>query len=208
MITAEIEAYAAEHSSAETGLLAELADETRDTMTWAQMMVGPLEGGLLRTLVRASGARRVLEIGTFTGYSALWMAAGLPIDGELISLDNDPASTKLATRYWAKSAHGHKIRLELGDAKETLSRVSGPLDFVFIDADKRNYIHYWDTCLDMVRPGGLLVADNVLWSGSVLKPNDDAGRHLAAFNKHVAEDTRVEQVMLTVRDGMTVAIKT
>ena len=207
IVSESIEAYAREHSSAETDVLRELAAETRATMEWSGMMVGPLEGGLLRTLVRVSGARRVLEIGTFTGYSALWLAAGLPPDGQVITLDNDASSTELARRYWAKSAHGDKINLELGDALDTLPNIPGPLDLVFIDADKKNYVAYWDLCVPLVRSGGLIVVDNVLWSGKALDPQDDTSGHINRFNAHALADTRVERVMLTVRDGMTVATK-
>src|SRR5512139_2272416 len=202
-----IEHYAGTLSAPEPELLAELARETRATQQDAQMMVGHIEGTLLALLVRLSGARRVLEIGTFTGYSALCMASGLPDDGELITCDVNEHSTALARRFWDRSPHGRKIQLRLAPALDTIATLSGPLDFVFIDADKPNYIRYWEAVLPVVRPGGAIVADNVLWSGRVLEPKEANDRALAAFNDHVRRDTRVRHVMLPVRDGITIAVK-
>ena len=202
-----IQAYADAHSSPEAMLFKELAAETRAATTLPQMMVGHGEGLLLKLLVRMLSARRVLEIGTFTGYSALAMAEGLPDDGELITCDVDPKATAIATKYWNRSPHGKKIALRLGPALDTLAGLTGPIDLVFIDADKQNYARYWDACLPKVRPGGAIVADNVLWSGEVLAPKDADARALAEFNEHIARDPRVEHVMLPIRDGITVAVK-
>ncbi len=207
LVPEEIERYAARHSPEESSLLSELVKVTYAQTDAPQMQVGRLEGGLLRLLVRMVQAKAVLEIGTFTGYSALVMAEGLPDDGVLTTLDEDPETTRIAKQYWARSPHGKKIHLMLGDARETLKTLQGPFDLVFIDADKTNYLHYWEVCVPLVRGGGLLVADNVLWSGRVLKPKDEHDRALVEFNKRVHADPRVEAVMLTVRDGVTVAIK-
>lgn len=166
-----------------------------------------MEGLLLRTLVQVSGARRVLELGTFTGYSALSMATGLPDDGQLITCDVDPEATSMAKRYWARSPHGSKIELRLGPALETLASLDGPFDMVFIDADKESYINYWEACLPKVRPGGIIAVDNVLWYGKVLDPSELSDFAIVAFNEHVLKDERVESVMLTVRDGVTLARK-
>ncbi len=171
------------------------------------MQTGHVEGSFLRLLVKAIGARRVLEIGTYTGYSSLAMAMGLPPDGKVITLDIDPGVTGMAMEYWAKSSHGSKIELRLGPALETLKGLNGPFDLVFIDADKENYLNYWETCLPKVRSGGLLVVDNVLWGGSVLHPEQASDRAIVALNEYVANDQRVDAVLLTVRDGMTVACK-
>jgi caffeoyl-CoA O-methyltransferase len=206
-IPENIQAYADAHSSPEATLFKELAAETRASTTQPQMMVGHGEGLLLRCLVRMTAARRVLEIGTFTGYSALAMAEGLPEGGELITCDVDPATSAIAQKYWDRSPHGKKIVLKLGPALDTLSRLAGPLDLVFIDADKQNYVHYWDACIPKVRAGGVLIADNVLWSGEVLAPKDVEARALAAFNEHVLRDPRVDLVMLPIRDGVSVAVK-
>ena len=201
----EIEAYASDLSTPESTLHGELAAETRATSSQPQMMIGNTEGLFLRALVRAAGATRVLEIGTFTGYSALAMAEGLPDDGTLITCDIDPESTAVARSFWARSPHGNKIDLRLGPALDTINGLEGRFDMVFIDADKGGYIDYWEAVVPRVRKGGLVVADNVLWSGRVLDPREPDDKALAAFNKHVAADGRVEQVMLPLRDGVTVA---
>lgn len=202
-----IDAYTHAHSTEESPLLKELARETHAKTTLPQMLVGHLEGAFLRTLVKISKAKRVLEIGTFTGYSALAMAEGLGASGKIITCDINAETTAIAKKFWARSPHGKKIQLKLGPALETLKTLKGPLDFVFIDADKENYQNYWEASLPLVRPGGLLVVDNVLWSGKVLKPKDYTDRVIARFNNFIRRDSRVEVVMLPVRDGMTLAIK-
>jgi caffeoyl-CoA O-methyltransferase len=207
LVPEAIQNYADAFSSPEPELFKELAHETRATQKDPQMMVGHSEGLLLRLLVLLSRARRVLEVGTFTGYSALAMASALPADGELITCDVDPKSTSLAQKFWARSPDGKKIHLKLAPASDTIATLQGPLDFVFIDADKPNYIKYWEAVLPLVRGGGVIVADNVLWSGRVLDPKDENDRALAAFNAHVMRDGRVEHLMLPIRDGVTVAVK-
>ena len=207
LVPEAIQNYADAFSSPEPELFAELARETRATQKDPQMMVGHCEGLLLRLLVKLSRARRVLEIGTFTGYSALAMAMALPADGELITCDVDPNATALAQKFWARSPHGKKIRLALAPASDTIPTLTGPFDLVFIDADKPGYIKYWDGAMPLVREGGVIIADNVLWSGRVLEPKDDSTRAIAAFNAHVQGDARVEHVMLPIRDGVTVAVK-
>jgi caffeoyl-CoA O-methyltransferase len=207
LIPAKIEDYALRYSSAETPLLKALAEETRRETELPQMMVGPVEGAFLAALVRVSRAKRVLEIGTFTGYSALWMAGALPSGGRLITCDVDPVSTAIAKKYWAKSPAGRKIELRLGPALDTLKTLKAPFDLVFIDADKPNYIGYYEAALPKLTKGGLIVADNVLWGGEALLPKTEQGRAIARFNEHVRKDKRVAPVMLTVRDGMTLAVK-
>ncbi|HEX5131716.1 MAG TPA: O-methyltransferase [Candidatus Krumholzibacteria bacterium] len=207
IVSENIEAYALEQSSPEPALLAELAAETRASMKSPQMMVGHAQGLFLRSIATMLQARRVLEIGTFTGYSSLSLAAGMPGDGRLITCDVDPVATAVARRYWARSPYGDKITLELRPALETLATLSGPFDLVFIDADKPGYVAYWEACVPLVRAGGVLLADNVLWSGRVLAPEEKDDLAIVAFNAHVARDTRVDKVMLTVRDGITLAIK-
>ena len=203
----EIEEYARIHSSREDPLLVELAQDTQANATWPQMQTGHLEGAFLRMLVQATGALHVLEIGTYTGYSALSMAMGLPGRGSVITCDVDPVATEMAKKYWARSPHGVKIDLRLGPALETIGSLEGPFDLVFIDADKENYVNYWEAVLPKTRPGGLLVADNVLWSGRVLDPKEKSDHAIVAFNQHVRDDQRVNLVMLTIRDGITVARK-
>jgi len=199
--------YADALSAPEPELFAQLARETRATQKDPHMMVGHGEGLLLKLLVMITRARRVLEIGTFTGYSALAMASGLPDDGELITCDVSRTTTALAEKYWARSPHGRKIHLQLAPALETIAALAGPFDLVFIDADKPNYVRYWEAVLPLVRAGGVVVADNVLWSGRVLDPQEESDRALAAFNAHVRRDDRVEHVMLPIRDGVTLAVK-
>jgi caffeoyl-CoA O-methyltransferase len=171
-------------------------------MDYPQMQVGRLEGRFLKMLVELSGARRVLEIGMFTGYSGLMMAEGLPDDGRLITCDVNPKAEEIARRYFAESSHGHKIEIRMGPALDTIAALAGELDMVFIDADKENYLNYYEACLPKLKKGGLIVADNVLWSGRVLNPQDTATRAIVEFNDRVQADDRVENVCLTVRDGM------
>ena len=153
-------------------------------------------------LVQLTGARRVLEIGTFTGYSALSMAAALPDGGEITTCEIDAQHARIAQSFFDRSPHGRKITIRLAPALETVSALKGEFDFVFLDADKENYVNYYEAVLPKLKPGGLLVADNVLWSGKVLDPREKTDRAIVAFNDRVARDARVEQVMLSVRDGI------
>lgn len=210
LVGEDLEAYVEQHTSPVPELLRELREETLRDLAYAQMQVGRVEGTLLRMLVALTGARRVLELGTFSGYSALCMASALPDDGELVTCDIDPIATAVARRYFDRSPHGKKIALRLGDAAQTLdelSRAGARFDFVFIDADKESYVRYWDAVLPMVPKGGIVVADNTLWSGKVLHPTAASDRGIVAFNDRVAGDRRVEHVLLSVRDGIMVARK-
>ncbi len=202
-----IEAYATEHSEPVGPLFDALREETYAAMSDPQMQVGRLEGNVLRLLVQLSGARHALEIGMFTGYSGLMIASGLPEDGTLITCDVDPKAEAIARRAFARSPVGRKIQIRMGPALQTLKTLKAPLDFVFLDADKENYLAYYEAVLPLLRQGGLLVADNTLWSGRVLAPKSASDRAIVAFNDAVARDTRVDKVLLTVRDGMTVAVK-
>ena len=199
-----IDAYCLRHTSASDPLLDELAAYTHAHCKLPQMLTGPVEGAFLRMLVQASGARRVLEIGTFTGYSALSMAVGLPADGELITCDIDHNTDTIAKSFWARSPHGSKIKPMLGPALETIGALPAEVcfDFVFIDADKENYENYYEAVLPKLKSGGLLAADNTLWSGKVLDPKEKSDHAIVAFNKHVARDPRVDHVLLSVRDGV------
>jgi caffeoyl-CoA O-methyltransferase len=202
-----IEHYAATHSARVDALYEDLRVETMANVPEPQMQVGRLEGRLLKLLTQLAEARLAVEIGTYTGYSGLSIAEGLPDDGHLITFDKDPMATEVARRYFARAPWGHKIELRLGDARERVSEVAGPIDFAFIDADKTGYRHYWDTLVPRMRSGGIIAVDNVLWSGHVLAPREGeaSDRALVTFNTHVAADERVEAVMLTVRDGLFVA---
>ena len=209
LVAEELEKYAEKHTEQPDPLLEELRDETYGSIDDPQMQVGAVEGELLRLLVAASGARRALEIGMFTGYSGLMIASALPDDGELVTCDVNPKVEEVARRYFARSPHGRKITIRMGPALETIAGLaSGPLfDFVFLDADKENYPAYYDAVFPLMSPGALLVADNVLWSGRVLDPQAASDRAIAAFNARVAGDSRVEKVLLTVRDGILIVRK-
>ncbi len=201
----EIEAYAVAHSTPPSPLLETVARTTRASMEGHGMMVGPLEGRLLEFLVHLSGARRVLEIGTFTGYSALSMAAALPADGTIVTCEIDPERAAVARRHFDASPLGDRIRLRLGPALDTLATLDGPFDLVFIDADKENYRNYYEAVLPLLADGGVIAVDNVLWQGRVLDLSDDSPstRGIVELNDLVRHDPRVVCVMLTVRDGMT-----
>jgi caffeoyl-CoA O-methyltransferase len=203
IVDERLEGYAEAHSTAPDPLLAELAEETRATMAAPQMLTGPIEGRFLELLVAGLGARRVLEIGTFTGYSALSMAAALPPDGHIDTLDIAPKHAEVAQRYFDRSPHGSKITLHLGPAIETIGKLDGAFDFVFIDADKESYDAYYEAVLPRLTERGLIAIDNTLWSGRVLDPQDDSTRKIAALNDKLAADERVVVVQLTVRDGVT-----
>lgn len=207
IVNEAIDKYCFEHTTPLAPLFDELTQVTREKTKAPQMQVGRIEGSFLKMLVGISGARRVLEFGTFTGYSALAMAEALPEDGKLITCDIDPHATAIAREFWDRSPHGKKIELRLGKALETVEQLEGPFDLVFIDADKANYINYWEASLPKLRPGGLIVVDNVLWDGRVLNPQDKSDHAIANFNEHARKDSRVEIVMLPVRDGMLLARK-
>jgi caffeoyl-CoA O-methyltransferase len=202
LVDPRLEEYAEAHSSEVPELLHRLERETLATMKSPQMLSGRTEGQLLRLLIRSIRASRVLEVGTFTGYSALMMAEALPADGELITLEVDPKAEAVARRYFAESEHGRKIRLLMGPALETLGTLAGPFDFAFVDADKQNYRRYYDRVVPLLRPGGMLAVDNVLWSGRVLDPRDEETRAIHELNERARTDPGVEHVLLTVRDGV------
>jgi len=205
VVKPEIDEYAAAHSTPEHPLLAQVAAETRAGEEAHGMMVGLLEGRFLETLVWLSGARRILEIGTFTGYSALSMAAALPAGGRLVTCELSGERAAVARRHFDASPWADRIEIRVGRALDTLAGLDGPFDLVFLDADKTNYRNYYEAVLPKLADHGLIVVDNVLWSGRVLDPDDDSDDTVAirAFNDFVAHDPRVVCVMATVRDGVT-----
>ena len=204
LVLPEIEAYAEEHSAAESEVCRALREETYRTMEVPYMVVGPLEGAFLKLMTRLVMARRVLEIGMFTGYSALSMAEVLPDDGRLITCEIDPESAAVARKYFAKSPHGDKIEIRMGPALDTLHDLNGPFDLIFIDADKVNYVNYYRRAVELVAASGVILIDNVLWSGDVLlqPPPDRSTAVIQELNRLVVSDQRVTAVLVTIRDGV------
>jgi predicted O-methyltransferase YrrM len=191
----------------ETALMARLRAETA-AMPESEMQIGPDQGQLLGFLARLIGARHGLEIGTFTGYSALAVAQALPEDGRLVCCDINETWTAIARRYWAEAGVAHKIDLRLAPALETLARLEAGgsrFDLAFIDADKENYDLYYESCLRLIRPGGLIAIDNVLWKGAVVDPADDSPTTAAlkALNAKIRDDRRVDLCLLPIGDGVT-----
>jgi caffeoyl-CoA O-methyltransferase len=199
-------AYAAAHSLRPTGLVERLSEETqRDFGDRAVMLTGVFEAGILTALVHATGARHVLEIGTFTGRSALVMAAALPGGGRLTTCEVDEEAAALARRTFDASPYGDRIDLRVGPAGKTIAALEGPFDLVFIDADKGGYLGYYETVVAKLSPHGVIAVDNTLWGGAVADPTDESETTatLRAFNDHVAADPRTQSVLLPVGDGVT-----
>jgi caffeoyl-CoA O-methyltransferase len=208
-VAREIEHYAEQHTSAPPEHLLALAVETELALDFPQMMVGAIEGRFLEMLVFSLGARSVLEIGTFSGYSSLSMAAGLPPGGRITTCDINEKSVAIARRFIEKSSYADRIDIRVGPALDTIADLDGPFDFVFIDADKTNYLNYYEAVLPKLAPRGVIAADNTLWSGRVTDPSDTSPdtEAIRAFNDHVRDDPRTVQVQLTVRDGVTLIRK-
>lgn len=206
-VNEDIENYAYDHTQTEDDFLWRLELETYDQLEIPQMLTGRIEGRLLKMLAQLVEARRIIEIGTFGGYSALSMAEALPEDGYLITCEMDPVAVKFAKRFFDESPHGKKITLREGPALDTLKTLSGSFDMAFIDADKENYLNYYEALLPLMRSGGLIVVDNVLWGGRVLNPQETSDHAIHRFNQRVKDDHRVEKVMLTIRDGVSLLRK-
>lgn len=210
----KLQAYVRDVSLRELEILARLRAETARQPD-AAMQISPEQGQLMALLVETIGARRCLEVGVFTGYSSLVVALALPPDGKLIACDVSEEYTAVARRYWAEAGVAHKIDLRLGPAVETLDRLlvggqAGTFDFAFIDADKPNYDNYYERALKLLRPGGLVAVDNVLWGGSVIKPEKDKDPNtlaIRALNRKLRDDNRVTISLLTIGDGLTLACK-
>jgi caffeoyl-CoA O-methyltransferase len=202
-----IEDYAERHSKPLSDSHSKLWLETFTKTRSPEMMVGPLEGAFLKMLVRLTGARRILEIGMFTGYSTLAWAEALPKGGHIVTCDINPETTEIARSHFAQSPHADKIDVKLGPALYSLKFISGPFDICFIDADKESYGDYYDACLDLVRARGLIVLDNMLRSGRVLDPKDPGSRAIDELNKRIRHDPRVDNVLLPLRDGIMLVFK-
>ncbi len=205
IVREELQEYAEAHATPPEPLLEELADETHRTLSAPQMLTGPVEGRFLELLVFATGACRVLEIGTYSGYGSLSMAAGLPPDGHIDTCELDERHAEVARRYIERSPYADRITVHVGPAAETLARLDGPFDLVFIDADKTGYLGYYEAVLPRLAERGLIVVDNTLQSGRVVDDPDasDTTRAIVAFNERVRSDPRVVSVLLTIRDGVT-----
>jgi caffeoyl-CoA O-methyltransferase len=206
LVAADIETYAQAHSMAESDLCRALQEETQRRMESPQMIVGPLEGAFLKMMTQLVRATSVLEIGMFTGYSALCFAEALPVEGTVLTCEVDEQSAALARQYFARSPIGEKIEIRMGPALDTMRHLKGPFDLIFIDADKINYVNYYRQALDLVSPQGVILIDNVLWGGDVLKqpPPDEKTAAIQDLNPVVATDLRVTAVLVTIRDGVLV----
>ena len=208
LIDEQIEKYCIEKSNVPSSLCNDLELYTRENVHGAQMLIGKMEASLLGFFIRAIGAKKILELGTFTGYSALAMAEELPDDGELITLDINEKTVQLAKSYWEKSPHGKKITSVIGPGLESISKVKGPFDLVFIDADKRNYLPYLEKSLELLSEKGMIVIDNVLWSGRVVEaPSDSEDEHrntkfIRELNDTIAKREDLYGTLLPLRDGM------
>jgi caffeoyl-CoA O-methyltransferase len=203
LLTDAIEAYADAHATPLESLLEELHETTYASMSSPQMIAGPVVGRLLRFLVAMVEPRLVVEIGTFTGYSALAMAGGLPEGGRVVTCEVSPERAEFARSWFARSPFGDRIELRVGPALDTIAALDGPYDFVFIDADKEGYTGYYEAVVPKLSPRGVIAVDNTLYGGDVADPIDDGDRAMAAFNDHVQADPRTENVLLSVRDGVT-----
>ena len=205
--------YLLRFSLRETEVMRRLREHTA-TLRYSNMQIAPEQGQFMALLARLMGARKAIEVGTFTGYSALAVASALPEDGRLIACDVSEEWTGIARRYWAEAGIENKIELRLAPALQTLDELlaegqAGGFDFAFIDADKGNYINYYERLLQLIRPGGLITVDNVLWAGQVADPAEDGDDTVAirAFNQHLSEDERVWLSLVPIGDGLTLALK-
>ncbi|HNP81475.1 MAG TPA: class I SAM-dependent methyltransferase [Nitrospira sp.] len=204
LVLPKIDAYAAAYSLPETPVRRALREETERTMEFARMLVGPLEGAFLHMMTRLVQARRVLEIGMFTGYSALCFAEALPEQGQVTTCEVDDESAAVARRFFAQSPHGRKVEIRMGPALETMAGLTGPFDLIFIDADKLNYVNYYRRAMELLSPRGVILIDNVLWDGDVLlePPPDERTAAIQELNRAVRTDQRVSAVLATIRDGI------
>ena len=212
-LTPELHAYLLEVSLREHDLLAELRQETA-ALPQANMQIAPEQGQFMALLVQLTGARRILEVGVFTGYSSLAMAMAMPDDGRILACDVSETWTAVARRYWARAGVADRVELRLAPAVETLQGLladgqAGAWDLAFIDADKASYQDYYECCLELLHPGGLVVVDNVLWNGAVIDParHDADTVAIRAFNRRLREDSRVDLSLVPIGDGLSLARK-
>lgn len=202
-----VEEYALAHTTEDSPIVQELIQASVEDLEFTDMLSGRQVGRLLAILIKISRAKRVLEVGTFTGYSALTMAEALPEDGELFTCEYNQRYEDIARTFFEKSEVGSKVSLLMGKALETIPTIDGNFDLVFMDADKINYPNYYEMILPRLNSGGLMVIDNVLWGGDVLNPESDKAQAIDQLSKTIQADDSVEQVMVTVRDGVTIVRK-
>ncbi len=203
IVAREAEEYAADHTTPMSALLEEVELFTLTRTPYPGMLTGRVEGRFLQIVAQLSGARHIVDIGTFTGYSALAMAEVLTDDGKILTIEHDPAHAKIAQNFFDRSPSGFKITLRMGEALDVLKTLpDAKTDLIFIDADKRNYSAYYREAMRILRAGGLILADNALWYGRIFDPKDDESRAMADFNELVKADSRAEKLLLTIRDGI------
>jgi len=202
IVDEDVQEYAEQHTSPENEVLQELYRYTNLHVMYPRMLSGHVLGSFLRMVSQMIKAKRILEIGTYTGYSTICLAGGLPEDGELHTIEMNPELEEIIRKFLVKSGYDHKIHLHIGDAMDIIPELNGPFDLVFMDADKKLYADYYVHLFDKVRPGGFILVDNALWDGRVLDPDDRESKAIAAFNDLIQQDQRVENVLLTVRDGV------
>lgn len=208
IFTEEIQSYAESFTSGESGVLRELREHCYAHFEDKAMLSGFVQGRILSMFSHMIRPHKVLEIGTYLGYSTICLAEGLADGGEVVSLDVNEETNRVAQSYIDKTEYASRIQLRLGEAAFVLPHVAGPYDLVFIDADKPNYTNYYNLVFNKVRPGGFIIADNVLWSGKVLdEEKDEDTQALHEFNQMVLADNRVENVLLPIRDGLMVVQK-
>ena len=207
-ISDQLQQYIDDHSMEESDLLKALDRETHQKVLQPRMLSGSYQGRLLALLAKMIGPKKILEVGTYTGYATLCMAEGLTTGGSIDTIDHNEELADMQRRYFDQSPYGNQIIQHLGEAKDILKTLAGPYDLVFLDADKENYPHYFDLIIDKLKTGGILLSDNVLWSGKVLeKATDEATSALQEYNHKINTDVRVETVVLPVRDGLTITRK-
>ena len=207
-ISDQLQQYIDDHSMEESDLLKALDRETHQKVLQPRMLSGSYQGRLLALLAKMIGPKKILEVGTYTGYATLCMAEGLTTGGSIDTIDHNEELADMQRRYFDQSPYGSQIVQHLGEAKDILKTLAGPYDLVFLDADKENYPHYFDLIIDKLETGGILLSDNVLWSGKVLeKATDEATSALQEYNHKINTDVRVETVVLPIRDGLTITRK-
>ena len=209
-ISKELDKYCNDHTSTECEVLKKLNHETHTSVLNPRMISGNLQGQFLTMISRMMQAKCILEIGTYTGYSAICLAKGLPADGVLHTIDVNEELEDINTRYFEKAGFEHQIVQHVGDAGEIIPNLDLKIDLAFIDADKKNYPLYFDLLIDKINPGGWIIADNVLWSGKVIEkldPSDKATEALIEYNNKIHQDSRVENLLLPIRDGLMICRK-